>query len=164
MSLQNAKPGVPQRELSSAMPKKSPSFSSASFLARLLLSLLLVFSTYNPTGYSFYHWIVDFGSGPASLKVVVALLLAILYYATLRVVIAVFRASGLIVAGLAAALFAILLITTFLPRNGDTSWGFYLLLSQYIVLISIAIVIAFGMSWSSLIERLTGQQQKRFVQ
>jgi hypothetical protein len=34
---------------------------------------------------------------------------------------------------------------------------------QYVVLFSIAVIVSFGTSWSSLIERLTGQLQKRYV-
>jgi hypothetical protein len=30
-----------------------------SFLIRLVCSLLLVFSTYNPTGYSYFHWLTS---------------------------------------------------------------------------------------------------------
>ncbi|MDJ0862525.1 MAG: DUF6524 family protein [Gammaproteobacteria bacterium] len=29
------------------------------FFARVLIALPLVFTTYNPTGYSFYHWVID---------------------------------------------------------------------------------------------------------
>ena len=35
-----------------------------SFVMRLLASLLLVFSTYNPTGYSYYHWLMNGSLSP----------------------------------------------------------------------------------------------------
>jgi hypothetical protein len=136
----------------------------AFFLVRFLCSLALVFATYNPTGYSFYHWITDFGAGLPSLKVIVALTLVMIYYAIFRVVFAAFRRSGLVVAGLATVLFGSELAAVVATPQSQHSWHFYLLVSQYGTLCAVAIVLALGVSWSHLIERLTGQLQKRYVQ
>jgi hypothetical protein len=133
------------------------------FLVRFLLSLLLVFSTYNPTGYSFYHWVTDIGEGLLSVKAIVALALAMIYYAIFRVVFAAFRRSGLIVAGLAAVLFIEGLLSIVVPQGSRPFWHFNILFGQYVILCVVAIVIAFGVSWSHLIEQLTGQLQKRYV-
>jgi len=135
----------------------------AFFFARFLFSLALVLATYNPSGYSFYHWMIDFGAGLPSLKVIVALILVMIYYVIFRVVFAAFRRSGLIVGGLAAVLFAVVLAGVVVPRRSEHSWHFYFLLSQYITLCAVAIVLSLGVSWSHLIERLTGQLQKRYV-
>jgi hypothetical protein len=134
------------------------------FLVRFLLSLALVFSTYNPTGYSFYHWVTDFGEGLLSVKAIVALALAMIYYAIFRVVFAAFRRSGLVVAGLAAVLFVGGLASVVVPRRSQPHWHFNILVGQYVILCVVAIVIAVGVSWSHLIEQLTGQLQKRYVQ
>jgi hypothetical protein len=131
--------------------------------ARFLFSLALVFATYNPTGYSFCHWIIDVGAGPASLKVIVAVTLAMIYYAIIRVVFAAFRRSGLIVGGLAAVLFAAEVASVVAPRGSQPIWHFNLVVAQYVLLCAIAIVLSFGVSWSHLMERLTGQLQKRYV-
>jgi hypothetical protein len=136
----------------------------AFFVVRFLFSLALVFSTYNPTGYSFYHWITDIGAGMLSLKMIVVLALVMIYYAIFRVVFAAFRRSGLIFAGIAAVLFGIELAIVVAVRRSQHSWHFYFLLSQYVTLCAVAIVLSFGVSWSHLIERLTGQLQKRYVQ
>jgi hypothetical protein len=135
----------------------------AFFLVRFLCSLALVFSTYNPTGYSCYHLITNFGAGLPSLKVIVALTLVMIYYVVFRVVFAAFRRSGLIVAGLAVVLFGIALASMGSARQSQHSWHFYFLVSQYGTLCAVAIVLALGVSWSHLIERLTGQLQKRYV-
>jgi hypothetical protein len=37
------------------------------------------------------------------------------------------------------------------------------LVSEYVMLLAFALLLAFGVSWSAWIERLTGQQQKRYV-
>jgi len=135
----------------------------AFFFARFLFSLALVLATYNPSGYSFYHWMIDFGAGLPSLKVIVALILVMIYYVIFRVVFAAFRRSGLIVGGLAALLFTIELAGVVVARRSQHSWHFYFLLSQYITLCAVAIVLSLGVSWSQLIDRLTGQLQKRYV-
>jgi hypothetical protein len=135
----------------------------AFFFARFLFSLALVLATYNPSGYSFYHWVIDFGAGLPSLKVIVALILVMIYYVIFRVVFAAFRRSGLIVGGLAAVLFTIELAGVVVAQRSQHSWHFYFLLSQYVTLGAVAIVLSLGVSWSRLIERLTGQLQKRYV-
>ena len=131
--------------------------------ARFLFSLALVLATYNPTGYSFYHWITDFGEGVLSLKVVVALTLAMIYYMLFRVVFAAFRRSGMIVGGLAGVLFATELARIVATGPLQHSWDFYFLLGQYVTLCAVAIILSLGVSWSHLMERLTGQLQKRYV-
>jgi type IV secretory pathway VirB2 component (pilin) len=134
-----------------------------SFVMRLVCSLLLVFSTYNPTGYSYYHWLTGGTAAPVALKVVVGIGLVLVYGIVLTVMFAAFRGAGLIVGGLAALLFSAELVLVVMSVEHDTSWRSWLLLGQYSVLLAIALVIAFGVSWSHLVERLTGQQQKRYV-
>jgi hypothetical protein len=134
------------------------------FIFRFLMSVVLVFSTYNPSGYSFYHWVTDTGWDLLSAKAIVALALAMIYYAISRVVFAAFRRSGLIIAVLAAVLFVGGLAWMVVPRRSQPSWQFNMLIAQYVVLCVLAIVVSFGISWSHLIEQLTGQLQKRYVQ
>ena len=136
----------------------------AFLVARFLFSLALVFATYNPTGYSVYHWVADFGAGPPSVKAAVTLALVMVYYAMFRVVFSALRRSGMIMGGLAALLFATELARILAEWRSHPTWDFYFLLAQYVTLCGIAIVIALGVSWSHLIERLTGQLQKRYVQ
>lgn len=138
-------------------------FRLSGLISRLAFSLLIVFVPYNPTGYSFYHWLIDMGSGLISLKILIFLLLAIVYWALVRIGFGAFRLSGLIAASLAALLFSFIVITGVVPHAAGASWSFYFVLAQYIVLVAFAIVIAFGLSWSFIIERLTGQKQKHYV-
>lgn len=134
-----------------------------SFVMRLLCSLLLVFSTYNPTGYSYVHWTIGDASAPVALKVVVGIGLVLVYGVVLTVMFAAFRGLGMIVGGFAALLFSVELAILLVPVPRGASWHSWALLGQYAVLLALALVIAFGVSWSHLIERLTGQQQKRYV-
>src|SRR5260221_2588396 len=79
-------------------------FTLGPFAVRLASSAFLVFATYNPTEYSYYHWAINPHGGAPALKVVVGLAMILLYAAILRVVVAAFRPSGLIL-GVAAGVF-----------------------------------------------------------
>lgn len=135
----------------------------SSFVLRLLGSLLLVFSTYNPTGYSYYHWMTSGSLSPIALKIVVGIGLVLVYGVVVTVMFAALRGAGLIAGGLAALLFSIELAMVVVPARHGASLESWIVIGEYSVLIALAVVIAFGISWSHLIERLTGQQQKRYV-
>jgi hypothetical protein len=139
-------------------------FSFAALLARFLVSLLLVFATYNPSGYSIFHWLTGVWDGPTSAKVLVVLALAMLYYAILRVVFAAFRWSGLLAAAVVSIIASLVVVPVFLPEGSDSGpLSITLLAVQYVAPTSLAMVLAFGISWSHIIQRLTGQQSKRTV-
>jgi hypothetical protein len=137
-------------------------FSLSSLIARLVVSLLLVLSTYNPSGYSIYHWLIAGEVGPISLRAFALLALAILYYAIFRAVFGAFRWPGLIAAGLVSVLCTLLLVPVVAPHAGSPLASF-LLAGQILAPVALALIIAFGLSWSHLIQRLTGQLQKRYV-
>ncbi len=144
------------------MAAKGRQFTVVPFTLRLVSSALLVFATYNPSGYSYYHWAIG-GGGPPALKIMVGLALVLLYAGVLRVIVAAFRRSGLIVGTLAGILFSVELVIVLLPGDVSLTWRGWVLIAQYTVLGALTLMIAFGISWSSIIERLTGQQQKRYV-
>ena len=55
------------------------SFGIQRFVARWLAAMFLVLATYNPSGYSYYHWVSELDIGNWILKLLVAVVLAILY-------------------------------------------------------------------------------------
>ena len=134
-----------------------PKFTTAAFAQRLFVSLALVFSAYNPTGYSLAHWIARPDSGRLAVKVLVLLLLGLAFYAVLRVTFGAFRRSGTIV----AALFGVLLSMEVVHHAFGTAPAW--LAVQYIALLALVVVIAFGISWGNITTRLSGQLQKRYV-
>jgi Family of unknown function (DUF6524) len=132
--------------------------SPAGLLLRTLGSLVLVYATFNPTGHSYFHWVVapliGMGAptgGSSALKFLIGVLLVIGWVVVLQ---ATRRSIGLTGAFLALAL------------CGGLIW---LLIEQHVVspsgsaaiahiaLVAIALVLAVGMSWSLLSRRLTGQ-------
>jgi hypothetical protein len=127
-------------------------------LLRSLGALVLVYVSYNPEGFSLYHWIVrpvTDGAGLAAaftpLKVLAALLLAIgwavFVQATRRSLGT--RGALLVIALLAAVVWLL------------SYWGVLALDSSravsHVVMVAIALLLAVGMSWSHVTRTLTGQ-------
>jgi hypothetical protein len=132
--------------------------SPAGLLLRMLGALVLVYATFNPTGHSYFHWVVapliGVGAptgGSSALKFLVGVLLVIGWVIVLQ---ATRRSIGLTGAFLALAL------------CGGLIW---LLVEQHVVspsgsatiahiaLVAIALVLGIGMSWSLVSRKLTGQ-------
>ena len=135
-------------------------FTLVRLIARLVLSLLLVFATYNPSGYSIFHWLIEGTDGYMSLRVFSVLLLLILYVAIFRAVYGVFRWTGLAAVSLVAVLVSLLVVQ---PSPSGSAENVFVLVMQYVVLVSIGLVMASGLSWAHLMQRLTGQLEKRYV-
>ena len=130
-------------------------FNWNSFFIRLGFALILVYATYNPSGYSFYHWASEalFGESmnitpPLALSGVVLLIgWAIYIRATLR-------SLGVIGLGLALAFFGTLIwwmVSAGLLGIDSVS------VFAYIILFILAAILATGMSWSHIRRRMSGQ-------
>jgi len=131
-------------------------FTPIGLLLRWLVALFGVFATYNPSGYSYYHWLRQ-PTGEVSLRVLAGVALVIFYVVYLR---ATLRSLGPIGISLATALF------------GSIAW----LLAQWRMVdldveaqrwvVSLAIsasVLAVGMSWSAIRFRISGQYDSEDV-
>ena len=128
------------------------------FLLRLLFALVLVYATYNPEGYSYFHWIqaslnrTETGLlGSDALKFVAGILLLagwLIYVSATRD---------------ALGWFGVILLLAF---SGGVIWLFadmglfepsnYRLIVHFTEIV-LAFILAFGMSWSHIHRRLTGQ-------
>jgi hypothetical protein len=126
-------------------------------IVRALTALLLVYATYNPEGISFFHWAVQpliRGEGIGSvgpIKVVAGILLLIGWLVFLQ---ATRRSLGILgsflVLALGAALIWLLIDWHVLsPRSARAI--------THIALIILSLVLAIGLSWSSVTRRITGQ-------
>lgn len=124
-------------------------FTFNSFLLRLLFAALLVFLTYNPSGYSWIHWfrsdlpMVYFAAG--------GMVLLIGWVMFLR---ATWNSLGAVGMWLAAGFFGIVIWLLY-------EWGILKFDSgaavQWVILIVLAGVLAVGMSWSHVRRRISGQ-------
>ncbi len=128
-----------------------PRFSAQSFLVRWLVALVLVLGTYNPTGWSYYHWLTEVETGSWPIKALVGIGILILYVIYLR---ATWRSIGPIGLGLAVAFFAALIWAMIdyglLDPDQPT-------VMTYVGLVLLATVMAVGISWSHVRRRVTGQ-------
>lgn len=126
-------------------------------LIRFVIALGLVFFTYNPQGWSYFHWVQSYLSSAADSNTSLPLLVfagVVLTIAWAIYIRATMRSLGLIGLILAVAFFAALfwLIVDFglIPVGNPT------------VLINLALVIfsgvlAVGISWSHMRRKITGQ-------
>jgi hypothetical protein len=126
-------------------------FDFGNFLIRLLAALTLVIATYNPSGYSFVHWVQQSLPGFDPLVAFVGVVLLIGWVIFIR---ATMRSIGLLGILLILALFG-----TLLWLIVDIGW---LSLENtrvltWVVEIILAMILATGMSWSHIRRRLTGQ-------
>lgn len=136
------------------MTRKQTKFTWTNYLIRLGAALLLVFATYNPMGWSYFHWAGDLIRGDwdaiGPLLAMGGIVLIIGWAVFLRATI---RSLGAFGTFLAIAFFGILiwLIVTWFPSLTDSNDLIYLLL------IGIAGVLSIGISWSHIRRRVTGQ-------
>jgi hypothetical protein len=126
-------------------------FSFSSFGLRFLFSAILLFATYNPEGYSYFHWVKEVFPSVSIEQAFVGVVLIICYVIYLR---ATLRSLGVIGLALAFAFFGLLVGMLF-------KWGWISLDGQkmltYVVEILLAVILAVGMSWSHIRRRLSGQ-------
>ena len=131
------------------------SFTVQSFLTRFLFALALVFASYNPSGYSYFHWASNvLFTAEASITPMFALAGVALLIGWTIFINATFNALGGFGLGLAAAFFAI--IVWWLVDIGLIGIDGFSVMA-YITLTLLAAVLAIGMSWSHIRRRMTGQ-------
>lgn len=126
-------------------------FSLAGFAIRFTIALLLVFASYNPSGYSWYHWFVQSESKLDALLLFAGVVLLIGWAIYLRATV---RSLGLIGIILAVAFFASL---TWLLIQSQLLQFENLNILLYVLLVMLAAVLATGISWSHIRRRMTGQ-------
>ena len=137
----------------SSSAKSNNSFGFMGFLWRLIASLALVLISFNPSGYSYFHWFTEAFSGEGAH--------AIHYFAGAILLTgwAVFVKSTIDSLGSIGTILSVAIIGT----------GIWLLIDlgmidagstsaiTWLLLIALAILLAAGLSWAHLKRRITGQ-------
>jgi len=128
-------------------------FTPISFLLRVGFALALVLLTFNPSEYSFFHWVKgDFADGSLGPEHLLAgVVLAIGWAIYLR---ATFRALGPVGLVLAAALVGAL-VWLFIDLgwlSADSTKAI-----TWISLVCISVLLGIGLSWSHVRRRVSGQ-------
>ena len=133
--------------------RRSDGLTASGFFWRLVAALVLVVATYNPSSYSAYYWIslaIENGAfGPEHLLAIAVLSVGWVIYG-----FATWRSLGVIGVGLAGLVLWAIVWLMFdlgvLQSNSPVA-------VTWISLISVAVVLAVGVSWSHLWRKLTGQ-------
>ena len=121
------------------------------FLARLVGAAILLFATYNPEGWSYFHWMAQDNWTITPLKAFAGVCLIVGWVFLLRATLQSLGALGTV---LAAAFFGTLiwLIVSWAHLEPPTSRGL-----TYLILLGLAAVLSTGSAWSIVRRRLTGQ-------
>ena len=130
-------------------------FNFVSFALRFLGAAAIVLLTYNPSGYSYFHWVQDslastgsgFGAEQAFAGVVILIGWTILVMSTLKAL----GTLGLILASAFIGTF-VWLMTSYGVFDVESSTAI-----TWTALVSLAVLLTIGMSWSHIRRRLTGQ-------
>ena len=126
-------------------------FDTGSFVGRWVFALILVFATYNPSGFSYVSWLLDADTQFGPVPAMVGLVLLIGWIIYLR---ATMLSLGWLGIGLGAALFVCLVWLLVdlgwlsLETGGALDW---------LLLLMISVLLGVGISWSHIRRRLTGQ-------
>lgn len=121
------------------------------FLLRAVFALVLVLLTYNPSGYSYVHLLVDGFPSVTPVEAVCGILLLIGWIVFLGATLKSIGLIGMVLAfGLCAALIWLV-----------ASWGWVSLDNTraltWVGLVILALILTIGMAWSHLYRRWTGQ-------
>jgi hypothetical protein len=120
-------------------------------LWRVVTAMALVFLTYNPTGYSYFHWALTDFSTFSALKALAGALLLAAWVFYLRAGLSSLGWLGVILLLLIlGAVVWLLAEQKILDPNqpGVLSW---------LILVIVGVVLGIGMSWSLVRQRITGQ-------
>ena len=118
-------------------------------LVRVLLSVILVAATWNPTGYSYVQWaLIDTSTFDAT-KALVGVLLLVAWLMALRATWVSLGLVGVVLAALVIGVFVWWLMSMGLVRGDQATM-------QWIGVIGTGVVLGLGMGWSILRAKTTG--------
>jgi Family of unknown function (DUF6524) len=128
-----------------------PGISWSGVLMRLVLAVMLVLVTYNPSGYSFYDWVTAPPTDVTAAKAFASMLLAAGWIVCLRTAYVALGVLGVLMGVALLATFVWMLIDMkLLAAPGATAL-------TWIGLVIFGIVLGVGLSWSIIRARTTGQ-------
>ncbi len=131
--------------------KRSVQITWQGILLRFLVAAVLVFATYNPLGWSYFHWVRGDLANITAIKVFLGVLLLIGWTIFLRATLRSLGAFGLILAfAFFGTLIWLVVDAGLVPADSVTAmtWILETVLSG---------VLAAGVSWSHIRRRITGQ-------
>jgi hypothetical protein len=120
-------------------------------VVRIVLAIALVLATYNPSGYSFYHWLTEPPSGITAVKALLGVVLLIGWAVSLRTVHVALGSLGVMLGfALLAALAWVFVEQRWLDLDTPSAVA-------WLALLIFGAVLGLGLCWSLIRARLTGQ-------
>jgi len=121
------------------------------FFLRWLFALALVMITYNPSGYSFSHWLWPWSTEQLPLKILLLMLLLACYAFFISATVKSLGILGIIlVLGIGATLVWLFVDLGWMTLR-DTG------LMSWLSVVMISVLLGLGISWSHIKKRITGQ-------
>jgi hypothetical protein len=125
--------------------------SWAGILIRIAAAVGLVLVTYNPTGYSFYHWLSEAPPGINAVKTLLGVMLLIAWLVCLRTVFVALGWLGVILGvALLGALAWVFVDMKWINLASPSA-------AAWLALLIMGTLLGIGLSWSLVRARLTGQ-------
>ncbi len=121
------------------------------FLVRFAFATIIVFTTYNPEGVSYFNWVYDALPEFSVLKAFIGIVLLIGWIILIRATLGSIGFMGIL---LTAAFFG-LAIWLIIDVFGLSTDSFRVI--SYIIEIMLASVLSIGVSWSHVRRRISGQ-------
>ena len=127
------------------------SFSIGGFAWRIAFALALVLLTFNPAGYSYFHWIRGNFPAVTPAQAVIGIGLLVLWIFLWRSMMQAIGTIGLaLMAAFTAALVWLFVSWGWLDVGNSTTM-------TWVVLVSLGLILGVGMSWAIVRRELTGQ-------
>lgn len=125
--------------------------SWSGIITRIALAIALVLATFNPSGYSFYHWLMAPPAGITAIRVLLGVMLLIGWVVCLRTVFVALGWLGVILdAAFLAALAWVFVDMKWIDLASPSALA-------WIALLILGTILGVGLSWSLIRARLTGQ-------
>lgn len=127
------------------------SISITGFAWRIGFALALVLATFNPTGFSYFHWVSGTFPSFTPAQVVLGIALLILWIFLWRSMMqAVGNLGLLLMAAFTGALVWLFVSWGWLDLGNATTLA-------WVILVSLGLILGVGMSWAIVRKELTGQ-------
>ncbi|MEO7855185.1 MAG: DUF6524 family protein [Rubrivivax sp.] len=120
-------------------------------MVRVVLAVVLVLATFNPSGTSFYHWLATPPMGITAAKAFMAVALLVAWVVCLRTAYVALGALGLLLGLALLGTFVWLLFDLDVLHSSGRD------MLVWIGLVVFGIVLGVGLSWSLIRARTTGQ-------
>jgi hypothetical protein len=127
------------------------SFSITGFAWRVVFAVTLVLVTFNPAGYSYFHWVRGNFPSVTPAQVVLSIALLVLWIFLWRSMMqAIGKLDLLLMVALTAALVWLFVSWGWLDVSSATTM-------TWVVLVALGLILGVGMTWAIIRRELTGQ-------